>query len=402
MPLAAGIYFLTLVAQLPYMLALVGATGALFLLLWHLLRLRQKDPIEAPPALQVGIGIFLLVAAIGCGLRARWYGDWDAALIWNLHARYLTTPDWKVIFEPGISGNNTYPYGLPGFVALLWRAVGSFSPVVPLLAALIPTLAIPALVVLQRQKAGWKGALLIALSFLTYRYYFALGLTQYADIQIAFQLLLLFIVFSRYRQTGFRKYLALAGALCGALCWTKMEGFLLSGIFLLTHVRVFTRKPAAMLYLLSGLLPFVLFWWVLKAAGIPHSPLLISGKLLLAHLSDGGRFWETMHLYGEVLFVRHYRFLILLLLYAALWVRRRRRFPAGFAFISGAVLAYFLLYWLLVTTDLGWNITTSLPRLLLQLYPTLVFLTVGALQPASSTTHPSAASGQSGRDGCGR
>lgn len=386
------------------MLVVAAAVGALFLLLLQLLRLAQRDPLEAPLVLQAGVGVFLLAAAIGCGWRARWYGDWDAALIWNLHARYLTTANWQALFEPGISGNNTYPYGLPGFVALLWRISGSFSPVAPLLAALIPTLAIPMLVVLQQQKAGIKALLLIAFSFLSYRYFFALGIAQYADIQIAFQLLLLFIVFGRYRQTGFRKYLVLTGALCGALCWTKMEGFLLSGLFLLAHVRAFVRKPVSFLYLLPGVLPFAVFWWVLQNTGIPQSPLLVSGKILVAHFSDGTRLWETVRLYAGVLFSQHYRFLILWLLYAILLVYRRRFFPASFCFISSAVLAYFLLYWLLVTTDLSWNITTSLPRLLLQLYPTLAFLTAGelAVTNAAPTSHPSAASAQSGKDGYDR
>lgn len=386
MPVSAGIYFLGQAAHLPLGWIIAAVTSALFFVLWQLLRLQQKDPLEAPFGLQIGIVVFLFVAAIACGLRARWYGDWDAAIIWNLHARHLTTPGWKAIFEPGISGNNAYPYGLSGFIALLWRISGHFSPVVPLLAALIPTLAIPVLVVLQQQKAGLKSLLLIGISFLSFRYYFALGMAQYADIQIAFLLLLLFIVFGRYRQTGFRKYLLLAGALCGALCWTKMEGFLLSGLFLLTHIRPLARKPVTFLYLLPGWLPFAVFWWVLQDAGIPRSSLLVSGKVIIAHLSDSARLWKTTRLYAEVMFAQHYRFLVLWLLYVVLLGGRRPFFSAGFAFIGSTVLAYFLLYWLLVTTALGWNIATSLPRLLLQLYPALVFLVAGKMAPTDATS----------------
>src|SRR4028118_2044434 len=83
-------------------------------------------------------------------LLGRRYGDFDAALIWNLHARHLAQPGhWRALYESGASGNAAYPFGLPALVALGWRMLGSFSPVVPFLIAVLPTVCIPVMVFLQ-------------------------------------------------------------------------------------------------------------------------------------------------------------------------------------------------------------------------------------------------------------
>ena len=90
---------------------------------------------DASPQLSGRSGL-LLLAGIGaisaiCAFLARRYGDWDAALIWNLHARHLAAGDgWRSIYEPGASGNAAYPFGLPATIAATWRLLGSQSEAV--------------------------------------------------------------------------------------------------------------------------------------------------------------------------------------------------------------------------------------------------------------------------------
>lgn len=401
LPLLSGIYFTGLVAGWPFEICIGILLLTLSGLLLGLRRLWLADnqPIPSPGVTRAAL-LFLLLGAVGCGLRARAYGDWDAALIWNLHARYLTTPDWKIIFQPGISGNNAYPFGLPGAVAFGWQLWGRFTPVVPFLIALLPTLSIPVVVLLQTGIPTLKRLLLIGLSFLTYRYYFALGLTQYADIQIAALLLLLFVVADRLRQTGIKGYWMVMGLLCGALAWTKVEGALLAGWFLLFHLFYFPKSLAGLGKLLAGISPFAFFWILFKAQGAPPSPLWISPGIILEHATDGQRMQHVGHYFLQVVLAEHFRLLVLL---ALLFGWRPKGFSPGGWFFFAAMASYFLIYWLLVTTALDWNIFTSLPRLLLQLYPSLVFLTAQAIGPtASPTNRPSAGFAQSGRDGCGR
>ncbi len=401
LPLLSGIYFTGLVAGWPFAVTVAIIIPALSGLVFCIRRLWQADAQPAfRPWVEWGALSFLLLGAVGCGLRARAYGDWDAALIWNLHARYLTTPDWKLIFQPGISGNSAYPFGLPGAVAFGWRLTGNFTPLVPFLIALLPTLCIPVVVLLQTGRPTLKRLLLIGLSFLTYRYYFALGLTQYADIQIAFLLLLLFVVADRLRQTGIKGYWMVMGLLCGALCWTKMEGILLSGLFLLFHLSDFRKSPAGLGNLLIGLSPFAVFWLLFKMQGALPSPLWVTASVILEHATDGHRLRLVGQYFFQVLSKEHFRFLILMALLIGL---QKKSFSPGLHFILTTTVSYFLIYWLLVTTALDWNIFTSLPRLLLQLYPSLVFLTARAIgPPALSTNHRFAASLQSGTDDCSR
>lgn len=401
LPLLSGIYFTGLVAGWPFGISIGIIILALSGLVFGIRRLWLADnqPVSGPWVEGAAL-IFLLLGAVGCGLRARAYGDWDAALIWNLHARYLTTSDWKIIFQPGISGNNAYPFGLPGAVAFGWRLWGSFTPLVPFLIALLSTLSIPVVVLLQAGKGSLKRLLLIGLSFLTYRYYFALGLTQYADIQIAALLLLLFVMADRLRQTGIQGYWLVMGMLSGALAWTKVEGVLLAGLFLLFHLPDFRKSLAELRRFLLGVSPFALFWILFKTQGAPPSPLWVPASIMLEHATDGHQLRLVGQYFLEVVLWQHLRLIILLALLIGL---RKKSFSPGRNFMLAATASYFLIYWLLVTTALDWNIFTSLPRLLLQLYPSLVFLTAQAIgPPASPTNRPSAGFVQSEKDDCDR
>jgi hypothetical protein len=308
-------------------------------------------------------------------MLGRRYGDFDAALIWNLHARHLTNGErWRSVFIEGASGNAAYPYGLPALVAFGWRLVGGFSPVVPYALALLPTVCIPVMIYLQTSTRSLIIGAGVLAAFGLYPYYIALGLDQYADIQIAWLLLLTAVCIQRRRVTGNQTYALSTGLLLGALCWTKYEGILLAGCVLLWHIPLL-RHRKTLLLLLLGVTPFAVAWVILRQAGAPPSPLVQGFESMWLRVSDASRYGLVARQFWDVSTGVLAPFAILMIAYPALSLRARLCLSPLYGTICTAVFGYVAVYLLLVTTDLDWNLRFSLPRLLLQLYPTLVFIT---------------------------
>ena len=376
MPLAGAIHFCGLVvgASLGWIvLAAILAAAGLGYWISTICASDPSRPLSKNTGLLLLAGIAFLTAA--CAFLSRRYGDWDAALIWNLHARYLATGDgWRSIYEPGASGNAAYPMGLPSSIALLWRVLGSDNPTVPFFAALLPTLGIPVVIFLEGARGKFWVSLTVLPLFAFHRYYLALGLDQYADIQVAWPWLLAAVCMNRAHISRKTDYWFASGLLLGALCWTKWEGILLSVCLLAPWAAYFLRNRRALLLLLLGLTPFVLTITMFLRTGPPEAPLLTDLAGIATRMGNGERYRIIGRAFTNEVFGRHWPFATLLVATPILLQKWADRFAKRmYISVVGAVVGYAAVYLLLVSTDLEWNLQFSLARLLLQVYPVAVF-----------------------------
>jgi hypothetical protein len=352
------------------------------------------------------------------------HGRWDAWLIWNLHARFLFRGGnhWREAFASGLDWSHwDYPLLLPLAIARSWNYMGGESlPVPAVMAALFTFLTLgllcSSLALLRDMSQGFlAGMILLGTPF-----FIAMGAAQFADIPLAFFILLtlaLLLVPARSAEGG-EGALILAGLAAGMCAWTKNEGLLFlpvatAGLFG-TMVptggwRQAFRRTAAFL---AGALPVLLIVFSFKLRLAPVNDLMagfslesLSGKLLdwdryaviaRAFFITGISFTQGlidvragMHLNpGAVNII----LLAVYLLYAGIRIGREDR-PGLLQ--TGAILllmpaGYFLVY-VMTPLDLAYHLATSLNRLFLQLWPSvilLVFMIAGT--PEEAVNKPAA------------
>jgi hypothetical protein len=357
--------------------------------------------------LPVAFGVVALVAlasTIASSIAAP-HGDWDAWAIWNQHARFLYRGGdgaWRDFFSIGWSQPD-YPLLLPASVARVWAYAGHESTLGPILIAIGFGMACVTLVVTALEGHGrWiAGALMLgATTFLTQ------VPSQCADVPLAcFIVATLAVTFGdvlRAPDPGSRAPALVAGATSAMAAWTKNEGVVFVLLMLLVAVVAATRGPAKaghyvrskLLWSIAGAVPiFVAVVWF-KLALAPASGLVEGQSLtvLFTRLADPGR-----HLTVLALMAQHAMrwsapiamAILPIVSLIAVWLAVR---VGGAVRVMTSVLglmlaSYYLVY---VTTpfDITWHVSTSIDRLLVQLWPALV-LTV-CLNPRAQSPEPKA------------
>jgi hypothetical protein len=425
-------------------LCLVAARGAFFptfvlpelavtvvLGLVYFLRRRRFGPLNSPRfvqppededlATQVYRGIFFLVLAcavvsfILISVRNP-HGDYDAWATWNLRARFLArgTAHWRDAFVDTQSHNHAnldYPLLLPSTIAIAWKYAG-FEPVsVPMVVAFIFTfssvgLVCSSLTFLRTKRIGYLGGIvLLGVSSFT-----DLGTWQYADVVVGFFVLSTIAMLSIYDTSPDEQnhvLLILTGATAGFCAWTKNEGLLflllVLGVQLSSSIvrkgwTLFAQEAKA---IMSGLLPvlaILLYFklavgpansWVSpvnNSAGNPIQYFLEPGTKI-QKLTDISRYWmiartmagEIVRLGGRTVGITP---LLLLHLFSAK-VKRKDAVDVqtGIAILALMMAGYFFVY-LVTPLNLAYHLRTSLSRLLLQLWPSFVFVVFMATSAA--------------------
>ena len=229
-------------AEQPYILIEVGfliVTGGAYFLrgchrsVYPVLRrisLYLRDNLLTPYILLLALLSFFFVIS---GLSFIKYsllspsGAWDAWAMWNMKARFIITAGthWRSIFAPDLGWlHPDYPLLLPLSVVRGWLYTGDTSEIVPILVALIFTLAIPALLwaglsSINRYAGLMGGAFLLGSTRLL-----SYGTSQMADTPLSVYYLaaIILVYLSQLRD---RSYLFAAGLFAGFSVWTKNEGF---------------------------------------------------------------------------------------------------------------------------------------------------------------------------------
>ena len=335
------------------------------------------------------LNLLLLVTILVSGfLFAAWlymdpHGHEDAWFIWNLDARFIyLANDFRILYAPNGPGwHPDYPLMVPLNVVSGWVLAGTQTSrvqmaVTSLFSLILPGILYSALALLKssRQAALATIVLLASPMFLTY------GVSQQADIPVAGFIVATLTLLALFFKTNESGLLFLAGLTAGLSAWAKNEGLLFSltsgltlGLFLLS-----TGQGRALWKFAAGLLFPLTVVLLYKQFLAPPNDLMTLKTL--AQLFELQRY--------EVIFqsLREHSLNqgwwpglglpITLALYGLLvWFEVPSRRIAGLLGLTLLLqLAGYIGIYVLTPHELTWHVDTSFERLLLHLFPTLLFL----------------------------
>jgi hypothetical protein len=328
---------------------------------------------------------------------------------WNLRSRFLArgTNHWLEAFVPGPSFTNLdYPLLLPTTIARHWKYIGHEPVLVPIVVAFLFTfssviLLCSSLARLRGRRVGYLGGIVLLGSF----FFVVHGASQYADTVLGFFMLSSIVALALYDAAPTREntgFLVLAGAAAGFCAWTKNEGILF--VFVLLTVRLFVRPKSQGLQLCArelrtimlGLAPVlaVVAYFKLRVAPVEYFSL---GRELsrgpIAHLmaafqssetighkvTDISRYWLIFKSMSAAIgrfggrVVGMTPLLAMYLIFCGLKKNGIQGAQTGVAILVLMLVGYFLVY-LTTPLNLQYHLTFSLSRLLVALWPSVVFV----------------------------
>jgi len=322
------------------------------------------------------------------------YGNWDGWAIWNMRARF--------IFRGGESFINTfsnlidwshpdYPILLPAFIARCWNFVGSETQIIPILIQLLFTfftvlLLFSSLSLLRSKVQGLLSGMILLSSLL----FIAEGVTQCADIPISFFFLATIVLF--YLQDRFvsEKYnfLLLAGIMSGLAIWTKNEGFLFLICLITARLLVYIpgkghRKVLQeLMWYTLGLMPVLLIVIYFKLQVAPANDIFssLTYQSIVDKLLDFSRYAQLTDIFKHKIleFSQGIVSPLLIIAYSiviGIKIEKEDRLNILFSFLLFIfmLIGYTFIY-IITPYNLSWHAETSLHRLILQLWPTFIFI----------------------------
>ena len=343
------------------------------------------------------------------------HGGGDSWAIWNMHARFFFRggANWTAFLAPPISWTHAdYPLLMPLSVARGWSLVGRETTIVPAVLAFFFTMGTGALLAAAIWiLRGSVQAFVASLLLLSVPSFLVNGAGQCADVPLSFFFLATAVCFAlhdsfaqqndeaaAFASKGVDKknakadgMILVAGTMAGAAAWTKNEGLLF--VVAVVVARLLFAKRATktrhfaseLLAFAGGAMPFLLVIALFKHNFAPPSDLASGqGETFFSKIGDASRYATIFAAFIQTLWNFNAWFfppLVVMLPYAYLLGLRRgiwRRavaleYSTTAVLIALMLLGYFFIY-LSTPRDLAWHLETSLARLLLQLWPMLVFV----------------------------
>lgn len=358
---------------------------------------------RAPAWLLVCFGLVtaMAVCAFVMVVSNKLHGSNDAYAVWNLRARFLFRggDHWTDGFSPLIRWSNPdYPLLLSATVARWWAYIRSDTILVPQLVAFFFYLATAVLLVsavstLRSVRQGLvAGLFLFSTSFFT-----RLGGSQYADVPIGLFMLAAMVAFSLGDGDRERSPAAytLAGVFAGCAAWTKNEGMLfVVAVFVARLVSAALagaegRKGLIreIAFFCAGLAPILAVLAFFKLAYAPSNDLFRDQGAgpVLARITDPHRYAMIVEAFLNEI-VRWGSGLFPILLVYALFTGTRHdsrhlRLIVTCATVLVVMFCGHFCVYLCTPNDLAWMLGGSLERLLLQLWPTFLFMLFLVLRP---------------------
>lgn len=354
-------------------LELAAITAAWFL--FHKIQIptgvRNRFQWEWILAILFAAASLLILPMVWSGLNILPHGDWDAWSIWNLRARMIEGGQWRHAISPEFSNHPDYPLLTSSLIANLWTASQSQSTLIPIVVsffffALTAISLVASVAMLCGRSAGWLAGLTLAAS----AGYAAQAVTQYADVPLSLYILLALIWLALDQPI-------IAGLFASSAAWTKNEGiafaiiFLIAGSFAINRTRLWVGAAPG--------LAFVGFFRLILAHSNTVTVSLSAGNLL-----DASRYFTILAgLAKEIANIglgwKHP--LLLLAVLAIILGTHRSRTSTIFTLIIGAQLAMYLAIYALAKVDLDWLISTSLSRLIAQVWPSILLTLFLCLNP---------------------
>jgi len=315
----------------------------------------------------------------------------DAWFIWNMTARFLyRSPDWTLMFKTNSQlWHPDYPLLLSLNIVQGWLINAGETTWVPILVAALFTFSIPGILFAAiMHLKDLKQASLAVFLLLTTPWFVMHGTEQVGDVPISAYFLsatVCLILFIRQRDPAL---CILSGLMAGLSAWTKNEGlyFWLSSAFVCVLIAIWVeRKPRAVWAFLSGsLLPLgtVLLFKLFLA---PGSDLFQSNATILAKLIDPARYAMIFTEFGRYISgfggwpLSIFWVLILYAVVTGFDVHDLRELLLIASLPVLQLAGYFSIY-LITPHDLNWHLTSSLGRLLTQIFPLALFVLMVALK----------------------
>ena len=362
-------------------------------------------PVALLAATAMALALFLNTSA------ADPYGNWDAWAIWNLRAKLLAQQDasWRNAFSTALNQlagagatHGDYPLLLSGYIARCWSLLGSVDDTtVPIAVAGLFSFAtvglmVSGLAVLR----GWSAATLGGLVLVGTAAFLLDSAWQFADVPLSFYYLAVLILFFLVMgDSSSRGLPVLAGFALGCAAWTKDEGMLfalVAGSSFLASLLLSrkTGRNRTLVLLAAGALPalaIVLYFKIFLAPkGSSWGPLTLS--VALQNLANPSRYARILKAIGEEVLqlgtgIAH-PFIYLTILAICLGVPRDRlRQPVVVASCAALLITFagYCFMYAVTPYSLDWQLGTSLGRLLIQLVPSAIFLSMAVFRTAEET-----------------
>jgi hypothetical protein len=381
---------------------------AIFLVLFAIYRSRYaRNTIEIEPALppdsNIGtigwlksIFLILMIAFVASFILKAYferpYGAHDAWAIWNYRARWLFRggSQWTYAFSyMNAADSPDYPLLVTGSVFRMWSILGTDHIAIPVMVAGVLAVGsiliiFSSLAILRGENQGYLAALfmLISTQFLNIATY------QYGDAPLAFFILSTIVLFSlkdHYPNLSFR-LLFLAGLTASCAAWTKNEGVLFLVLIILIRfigeirrnnwfgiLKQFFYFFLGMSFVLSTLIYFKLSFAI--ANDLVNKTNL---KKLGVYLFDIDRYLEVLLGMTKKIFTFNDHIISLLVVYFLISGVARSSFVkkgiASHVLLMSLMLGGYFFSYFISPFNLEWHVKASMSRLIVQLWPTGVFL----------------------------
>ena len=368
----------------------------------------RKDPAPrstSKPASKAGL-VWILFAPFYIALIAAMivfiflsldspHGEWDAWAIWNMRARFLFRSglQWTHTFSNLVAWSHPdYPLLIPAVVARCWAYIGHETVVVPAVVSMLFTFATVGLLfsslsILRSRSQGFLAGLVLLGTPLFIRQ----GASQQADVPLGFFFLATIVLFFLQDRLSKSDYslVYLAGMTAGFSAWTKHEGLLFLACIIVSRLaimvpvrdrKVFLRQAFSFAAGLAPILATVIYFKTQLAS--PNEFISLQGlQVALDRLTDGSRYLQVGKAWaGELIYLGNWIFSLPLLLVFYLLAmginideKNKPALASSLIILSLLLAGYFLVY---VTSpyDLRWTVATSLNRLLVQVWPSLLLI----------------------------
>ncbi|HTS51413.1 MAG TPA: hypothetical protein VMH05_25875 [Bryobacteraceae bacterium] len=362
---------------------------------------------DGPPPARFLTVLFAAAAVLGLALfviysATKPHGEWDAWSIWNLHARFLYRGGelWKNAFSSRILWSHPdYPVLLPGLISLSWTLARAESTLAPISIAFLFTFATAGLLIASlgvlrgRVQACIAGTLLLGTVV-----FVQVGAMQYADVPLSFYILATIVLLClQDRHPQDLRFTLLAGLSAGFAAWTKNEGLMFLIVVILARAIVVLRfgaRPALVRQLgaiAAGLVfPLAVVAFFKLRLSPPNDLASTRPADMLKHATDFGRWMTVLQGFGKEAFlfgqmavegevVRGFLIPISLVLLLYWFLVRFRVHQRDRSSVTTAALAVALMLagdfaiYVLLPRDVNWQLSTSLDRIFLQLWPAGLF-----------------------------
>ncbi|WP_124979073.1 glycosyltransferase family 39 protein [Nonlabens xiamenensis] len=305
------------------------------------------------------------------------YGRWDAYAIWNVHAKFLYEPVlWERLLDERMTwGHSDYPLLFPSVSAMFWRIMESTSPVIPLIVSFLIYLSI--LFVMYSSFSTQKGKILalVGVGCLSVNADFITKTaTQYADSAVALFYLITILLLYKVKDGGKKSYVLL-GIFASINCWIKNEGFV---FFLIVSAVVFLynlKNIKNLLFYLYGLA-------ILFLTHISYRVFLSPKNDLTSHsydkiLEDILNITRYEMVYDKLISLLYFEFpLILIGFFISILLLGKRFFKELPLVVLLITFVAYCAFFIITPLNLQWHLDTALDRLLLQLYPSIILVTL--------------------------